>query len=297
MARKRLIVISGPTASGKTSLAIEIAEKLNTEIISADSRQLYKKLNIGTAKPTQEELSRVKHHFIDLIGPEERYTAGHYGNEVRSLLTELFRSHNNLILCGGSGLYIDAVIKGIDDSPSADMELRNQLNQRLERKGLESLKAELKRLDPEAFQKIDINNPRRVIRALEVIKTSGKSYEESFENSAKPDFDLAGVILDPDRTELYEKINKRVDKMMASGLLEEVKSLSEHKGKNALNTVGYKELFNYLDGTWGLDTAVDKIKQHTRNYAKRQVTWCKRYHDFLFVDPAEREKIFSFFNI
>ncbi len=297
MARKRLIVISGPTASGKTALAIEIAQKLHTEIISADSRQLYKKLNIGTAKPSSAELKEVKHHFIDLLDPDVTYTAGQFGKKVRSLLSELFKSYDDLILCGGSGLYIDAVIKGIDDSPQADMDLRSTLNQLFENAGIEALQRELKDIDPKAYQKIDINNPRRVIRALEVIKSSGKGYEDSFRSSLKADFEIEGVVLNPDRAELYERINERVDQMMASGLLKEVKSLVDFKGKNALNTVGYKELFNYLDGEWSLETAIEKIKQHTRNYAKRQITWCKRYDDFLLVDPIEKEKIFSYLDI
>lgn len=276
--RKKLIIITGPTASGKSDLAIDFAHRYKSPIVSCDSRQIYKELLIGTAPPTPEQLAEIKHYFIFSHSIFDHYTAGKYELEALSLLNELFENHNTLIMAGGSGLYIDALCKGIDDFPATDLVLRKDLCERLKEEGLEKLRLELESLDPESYNIIDKANPQRVIRALEVCIATGKKFSSFKTASAKKrDFEIEYVVTDISRDALYDRINKRVDKMMENGLLKEAQSLYEHKDLTALKTVGYKELFDFIDGKFSLDEAVNMIKQDTRRYAKRQVTWCKKY--------------------
>lgn len=276
--KKKLIIITGPTASGKSDLAIDFAHRYKSPIVSCDSRQIYKELLIGTAPPTPEQLAEIKHYFIFSHSIFDHYTAGKYELEALSLLNELFENHNTLIMAGGSGLYIDALCKGIDDFPATDLVLRKDLCERLKEEGLEKLRLELESLDPESYNIIDKANPQRVIRALEVCIATGKKFSSFKTASAKKrEFEIEYVVTDISRDALYDRINKRVDKMMENGLLKEAQSLYEHKDLTALKTVGYKELFDFIDGKFSLDEAVNMIKQDTRRYAKRQVTWCKKY--------------------
>lgn len=275
---KELIVIAGPTASGKTKRAIELAEQLQCDIFSADSRQIYKELNIGVAKPTPDELSKIKHHFINHISIHEEYNAGKYELEMDKALDAYFQVNDKAILVGGTGLYITAVLEGLDDFPAVDKNIRLGLETDWLNGKQENILEELKSKDLETYQSIDKENSRRVIRALSVINSSGKKFS-SFKSAVKKqhDFKITKIYMDVPREELYEKVNQRVDEMMKEGLLEEVKSLLPFQHIQALQTVGYTELFNYYNGTFSLDEAVDKIKQHSRNYAKRQVTWFSKY--------------------
>ncbi len=277
MKKRRLLLVVGPTASGKTDYSIELAKKSGSPVISCDSRQIYKELKIGTAPPTEAQLLEVKHYFIHSHTIHSHYTAGKYELEALALLDELFKSHEDLVMVGGSGLYADAVCYGIDDFPQADMEIRNALTERLAHEGIETLRTELRLLDRESYETIDISNPQRVIRALEVTVSTGKRFS-SFKSFRKKErsFIVERIQIERPREELYERINRRVDMMMESGLLEEVKSLYQFRKLTALKTVGYRELFAYLDGEISLDEAVDLIKRNTRRYAKRQITWFKR---------------------
>ncbi len=277
MLQKTLKIVIGPTAVGKTDYSIELAKKHNSPIISCDSRQLFKELKIGTAPPSVEQLAEVKHYFIFSHSIFDYYTAGKYELEAMALLTELFKTHDTLVMVGGSGLYVDALCKGMDDFPEADQDLRQALMKRLTAEGLESLSAELKLLDPESYDAIDISNPQRVIRALEVTIFTGKkfsSYKTS--PSKKRDFAIEKILLMRDRDELYDRINRRVDLMMEAGLEDEARSLFQNRNLPALNTVGYKELFDFFDGKCSLAEAVDLIKRNSRRYAKRQITWWRR---------------------
>lgn len=275
---KKLIVVTGPTASGKSDLAVELAKKYNSQVISCDSRQIYKELKIGTAPPSPEQLAAVKHFFVFSHSIFDHYTAGKYEIEAMDLLRELFKTHDTLIVAGGTGLYIDALCRGIDDFPATDMVLRNKLMERLNTDGLNSLNEELKILDPESYHMIDNANPQRIIRALEVCLSTGKKFS-SFKTSPSKERDFACeyIVTNVPREELYNRINKRVDSMMEDGLLDEAKSLYPYRHLMALKTVGYKELFDYFDGKLSLDEAINLIKQDTRRYAKRQITWCKKY--------------------
>lgn len=275
-----LIVLIGPTGIGKTDLSLNIAEHYNTEIISADSRQLYADLKIGTAAPTPEQLARVKHHFVGTLQLTDYYSAAQYEAEVMKKLDELFKRHNVIVLTGGSMMYVDAVCKGIDDIPTVDEETRKTLMQHYENVGLERLCAELKILDPEYYDIVDKKNPKRVIHALEICYMTGQTYT-SFRTSQTKErpFNIIKVGLRREREELYARINKRVDIMMEDGLLEEAKSVYQYKNLNSLNTVGYKEMFKYLDGEWELPFAIEKIKQNSRIYSRKQVTWFKRDTD------------------
>lgn len=276
MKNKTLISIVGPTAIGKTALSIELAKAYNCEIISADSRQFFKEMSIGTAKPTPEEMNGVVHHFVDCISIQEFYTAGQFENDVMTKLSEIFENQNIAIMVGGSGLYVNAVLAGIDEIPS-DLELRNQLNQELEEKGLRHMQQKLKKLDYEHFKFMDKQNPQRLVRAIEVCLTTGKKYSELRNQTAKKrEFDIIQVGITADRKVIYERINQRVDSMVKDGLVEEVTGLFAQKELNSLNTVGYKEIFRHLEGEWELDFAIEKIKQNTRNFAKRQLTWFKK---------------------
>lgn len=290
-----LIVLIGPTGIGKTDLSLNIAEHYNTEIISADSRQLYADLKIGTAAPTPEQLARVKHHFVGTLQLTDYYSAAQYEAEVMKKLDELFKRHNVIVLTGGSMMYVDAVCKGIDDIPTVDEETRKTLMQHYENVGLERLCAELKILDPEYYDIVDKKNPKRVIHALEICYMTGQTYT-SFRTSQTKErpFNIIKVGLRREREELYERINKRVDIMMEDGLLEEAKSVYQYKDLNSLNTVGYKEMFKYLDGEWELPFAIEKIKQNSRIYSRKQVTWFKRDTDITWFHPDDTDNIMSF---
>lgn len=276
---KKLIVVLGPTAVGKTAYAVQLAQSLRTEIISADSRQIYKELHIGAARPSEQELTAIPHHFIATTSIQEEFSAGRYEREALSTLTELFVRYDTVVCCGGSMLYVDALINGFDDLPK-DREARDQWSERLRQEGIESLQAALELLDPEYYRQVDLQNPHRLIRALEVCAVSGKKYSELRQSAQKPrDFVVEKIGLDMPREQLYKRIDDRVLSMMEAGLLNEVKSLIPYRHLQALNTVGYKELFDYLDGLCSLDEAVGKIQQHTRNFAKRQLTWWRRDSD------------------
>ncbi len=290
-----LIVLIGPTGIGKTDLSLNIAEHYNTEIISADSRQLYADLKIGTAAPTPEQLARVKHHFVGTLQLTDYYSAAQYEAEVMKKQDELFKRHNVIVLTGGSMMYVDAVCKGIDDIPTVDEETRKTLMQHYENVGLERLCAELKILDPEYYDIVDKKNPKRVIHALEICYMTGQTYT-SFRTSQTKErpFNIIKVGLRREREELYARINKRVDIMMEDGLLEEAKSVYQYKNLNSLNTVGYKEMFKYLDGEWELPFAIEKIKQNSRIYSRKQVTWFKRDTDITWFHPDDTDNIMSF---
>lgn len=290
-----LIVLIGPTGIGKTDLSLNIAEHYNTEIISADSRQLYADLKIGTAAPTPEQLARVKHHFVGTLQLTDYYSAAQYEAEVMKKLDELFKKHSVIVLTGGSMMYVDAVCKGIDDIPTVDEETRKTLMQHYENVGLERLCAELKILDPEYYDIVDKKNPKRVIHALEICYMTGQTYT-SFRTSQTKErpFNIIKVGLRREREELYARINKRVDIMMEDGLLEEAKSVYQYKDLNSLNTVGYKEMFKYLDGEWELPFAIEKIKQNSRIYSRKQVTWFKRDTDITWFHPDDTDNIMSF---
>jgi len=278
----QLIVLAGPTASGKTKLSIDLAKLFDAEIINADSRQVYRKLNIGTAKPTTIELNAIPHHFIDIKNPDEDYNAGEFETNVISFLEDYFTRKNTAILVGGSGLYINAVVNGFDPLPKASEEIRQKWMELLEREGIEFLKNELIASDPIYAKTADLDNPQRLIRALEIIDSTGKTYSSQRQKTKKSrPFKSTLFALSPERSGLYDSINQRVDKMMEDGLLSEVESLIQYRTCNALQTVGYKELFDHIDGKSTLNEAIDKIKQHTRNFAKRQTTWFKRQNDFI----------------
>lgn len=275
-----LLVICGPTASGKTAVAIELAKQHQTEIISFDSRQFYREMSIGTAKPSKEELAQAKHHFIDNISIAEEWNAGTFEKAAVKKLDELFEKHKIVIAVGGSGLYLNALLFGFDDMPLKDENLRKQLQTEFEEKGIEFLQKKIKELDPAFYEEGEIRNPQRLMRAIEVSTLSGKPYSEQKSFSpVKRNFSPKLFAIHHERELLYNRINLRVDEMMKNGLLEEVKSLLSYRNHNALQTVGYKELFEYLDGKCSLEEAIEKIKQNTRNYAKRQMTWFKNQYE------------------
>ena len=292
---KILIVIIGPTAIGKTSLAIEVAQRLNTEIISADSRQFYEKLKIGVAAPTEEELKAAKHYFIGHLKLDQYYNVSRFENEVIHFLDLFFRDHDTAVMVGGSGLYIDAVCEGIDELPDPDEQLRAGLKDRIEKEGLDSLKVQLEKLDPEYYQVVDLNNPNRIMRALEVCLQTGKTFtSQRIKQDKSRNFRIIKIGLDRPREELFPIIEQRVDNMIEAGLVEEVKSLVDFRELNSLNSVGYKEIFKYLDGEYSLNTAIEKIKTNTRRYAKRQLTWFKRDKAINWFHPDEKKEIFNF---
>lgn len=285
MLDKVLISVIGPTALGKTKLAINLAQHFNTEIISADSRQFYKEMSIGTAVPSKEELQAVPHHFIQHKSIFESYSVGDFERDGLALLDKLFREKDTVIMVGGSGLFIDAITKGLDDFPEVSPNVREALNKKLEINGIEALQEQLRQLDPQHYDNIDLNNPHRLIRALEICIGTEKPYSSFLTKKKKlRPFKTATVGLIAPREIVYQRINNRVDKMMEQGLLEEARSLYEHKELNALQTVGYKELFSYLDGERNLDLAVSEIKKNTRRFAKRQMTWFKKNEETIWVD-------------
>ena len=275
----------GPTAIGKTALSIELAKHFNTEIISADSRQFYKEMKIGTAVPSAEELSHVKHHFIQHKSITEDYNVGMFERDAIDRLDNLFENHDVVIMVGGSGLYVKAVTEGLDDFPEIDSNIRKSLNQRLETGGLENLQKQLKTLDKESYENIAIDNPHRVIRALEIYIGTGQPYSSFLgKKRAERNFKTISIGLMADREVIYDRINRRVDMMIDKGLLEEVTALLPHKQLNSLNTVGYKELFKYIDEEWTLEFAISEIKKNTRRFAKRQLTWFKKQEGVTWFD-------------
>lgn len=283
--KQTLITIVGPTAIGKTTLSIDLAMHFNSEIISCDSRQFFKEMTIGTAVPDIDELLATKHHFIQHISIFDDYNVGQFEKDTLSKLDELFIKNPIQIMVGGSGLYADAVLNGLDDFPEVDASIREELTQLLNEKGIEYLQAQLKKLDLESYENIAIDNPHRIIRALEICLGTNKPYS-SFKNKPKTprNFNSIKIGLTADRTLIYDRINQRVDKMMENGLLEEAKKLHSYKYLNALQTVGYRELFAYFDGEISLDFAVSEIKKNTRRFAKRQLTWFRKDENILWFD-------------
>ena len=295
MQKNNLIVLIGPTAVGKTETSFAIASYYGCPIISADSRQMYKGMQIGTAMPTQEELERHKHYFVGNLSPGDYYSAARYEEEVMKLLEEEFPHHPTMLLSGGSMMYIDAVCNGIDDIPTVDSETRAMILEKYEKEELDSLAAELRLLDPEYYNEADIKNPKRVMHALEICYMTGKPYS-SFRRKEKKErpFNIIKVGLRREREELYDRINRRVDAMVEQGLVEEVKSFIHLKEHNSLNTVGYKEIFKYLDNEWSLPFAIEKIKQNTRIYSRKQTTWYRKDMDIEWFHPNDIEKIIQY---
>ena len=293
--KKTLIVITGPTAVGKTTLCMDIAKHFGIPIINADSRQIYRELKIGTARPTDEQTQAVRHYFVGTLSLDDYYSASLFEQQVLQLLDQLFQTSDYALLTGGSMMYIDAVCDGIDDIPTIDDETRRLMKQRLADEGLETLCEELRRLDPEYYEIVDRQNPRRVVHALEICTMTGKTYT-SFrrrEQRQRP-FSIVKIALNRPREELYERINCRVDQMMSDGLLEEARALYPRRELNALNTVGYKELFDYLDGCWPLEEAVERIKGNTRRYARKQLTWYKKDEQIRWFHPDDKESIIDY---
>ena len=293
--KKTLIVITGPTAVGKTALCLEIAKHFDIPIINADSRQIYKELRIGTASPTSEQMQQVPHFFVGSLSLNDYYSASLFEQQVLECLEQQFQTNDYALLSGGSMMYIDAVCDGIDDIPTIDDKTRELMKQRLAEEGLKALVEELKRLDPEYYEIVDRQNPRRVVHALEICTMTGKTYT-SFRKREKRQrpFRIIKIGLNRPREELYQRINQRVDEMMQQGLLEEAKSLYPMRQMNALNTVGYKELFDYLEGRWPLEEAVERIKGNTRRYARKQLTWYKKDPQIHWFHPQETEQIISY---
>jgi len=287
-----LIVILGPTGIGKTEVAIKVATDLDTYIISADSRQVFMELNIGTAVPAPSQLKKVKHYFIQHKSIHDYYSANIYEQEVISLLKKLFPVRNKVVMTGGSGLYIDAVCDGIDDIPDVDPEIRRKVEEKLNREGVSSLRNDLRLLDPESYKKVDLKNPKRIQRAVEICLSTGKpySYFLTYKNK-KRDFKILKIGLNRKRKELYKMINNRVEKMVKAGLVEEAKKFYQYRNLNSLNTVGYKELFDHFDGKINLAESIELIKRNTRRYAKRQITWFQKDKNIHWFEPFHIDKI------
>lgn len=290
-----LIVIVGPTGVGKTAVAIQLAKHFGTEIISADSRQLFREIPVGTAAPSIAEMQGVPHHFIGSLSVAQRSDAGQWATEARQLIDELFKKHKVLICAGGSGLYVDALLNGMDELPERNDALRNELQQLFRDKGIAALQEKLQALDPEYFAEVDIHNHKRLIRAIEVCMLSGEKYSAKRSGQAKElPFHVVKIGLELDRAELYDRINRRVDNMMEAGLEAEARSVLAYRDNNALATVGYRELFEYFDGKISLEKAVELIKQHSRNYAKRQMTWWRRDASIKWFSPEEVNLIINY---
>ena len=295
-----LISIIGPTAVGKTDLGIEIAEMLSTEIVSSDSRQFYREMNVGTAKPTPKELDRVPHHFIDSHSITEDYSVGEFEGDVMELLTDLFNTYQHVVMVGGSGLYCKAVWEGLDKFPTIDPYIRKQLQDELLEHGLSKLRLELSRTDPAYYEEVDLQNPQRVIRALEVIRSTGHPFS-SFrkmreEKKSERDFKSIKIGLEMGRDRLYERIDLRMDQMILNGLFEEARELYAYRNLNALQTVGYSEIFKYLDGEYDYQEAIRLLKRNSRRYAKRQFTWFKRDAEIQWFQATDRQQIIQYVN-
>lgn len=289
---KSIITIVGPTGIGKTGLSIFLAKSLKSEIISADSRQFFKEIPIGTAAPSKNELNQIKHHFIHNKSIKENYSVGEFEMEALSKIKTLHEKYNTLIVVGGSGLYINSILYGLDDFPNIDSKVRMELNKDLKDNGIEFLQNELKKNDALSYSKIDIKNPHRLIRALEIFRGTGSKYSSFINNSKKQkrEFKIINIGVTADRKIIYDRINKRVDKMIENGLIKEAQMVYKYKDLNALKTVGYKELFEYLSGKCTLDKAIDEIKKNTRRFAKRQITWFKKQENTTWFDYKEPYK-------
>lgn len=293
--KKTLVILLGPTGVGKTELCLSLAEELNTEIVSCDSRQFFRELKIGTAAPTEAQMQRVKHHLVGNLSIFDYYSCGRFEIDALKKLDELFLSKDVVLMTGGSMLYIDAICKGIDDIPNVDQNLRDSLHERYANEGIDNILSELKLQDPEYYDLVDKKNHKRIIHALEICLTSGKTFSSFRKETAKArPFDIIKIGLNLPREELYDRINKRVDIMFEEGLLEEAKKFYPHRNLNSLNTVGYKELFEYFDGNWELDFAKNMIKQNSRRYAKKQLTWFNRDKDINWFRPDQQKEILSF---
>lgn len=293
--KKTLIVLTGPTGIGKTKTAIKIAQHFNTEIVSSDSRQIFKELSIGTAVPNKNELSTVKHHFIHSHSISENYNASRYETEALQLLEQLFLKYDTLVMAGGSMLYIDAICNGIDVMPDADPEIRNALKLQLENEGLPSLRLQLKKLDPEYYKKVDLKNPNRIIHALEISIMTGLPYSSFRSNTKKKrPFNIVKVGLNCDREMLHSRINKRVDLMISDGLIDEAKSVYPHKHLNSLNTVGYRELFSWFNGEITKEKAIELIKRNSRRYARKQITWFRRDEELRWFEAQQTTEIIHY---
>lgn len=293
--RKKLVVLLGSTAVGKTELSLQLAERLGCPIISADSRQLYRDMVVATAAPTREQLARVPHHFIGTLSLTDYYSAAQYEADALALIERLFTRHDTLLLTGGSMMYIDAVCNGIDEIPTISEEVRRAVVTRYEEAGLDVLLEELQRLDPDFYEKVDRRNPKRVIHAVEICRMTGQPYSSlRTETKKERPFDIVKIGLTRPREELYGRINSRVDAMLRDGLEAEARRLYPYRHLNALNTVGYKEMFAYFDGTYDLPTAVEKIKRNTRVYARKQMTWFRRDDTIVWFTPDDRLKLFAY---
>ena len=295
MSQKLAVFVVGPTGVGKTGVALDLAESLQTEIISADSRQIYRELSIGTAVPTTDQLKRIKHHLLQHRSVRDYYNASMFEKEALHTMKRLFVNYSAVVVAGGSGLYIQAICEGIDDIPAVDPEVRKTLLERMDREGIESLRFELKKLDPRSYSTIDLRNPKRILKAMEISLTTGKPYSGFLTREKKErEFRSLKIGLNLEREDLYDKINLRVDEMMENGLLEEVKGLMEYRDLNALKTVGYRELFDYLDGQQTLPEVLRLIKRNSRHYARRQLTWFNRDPDISWFRPDQTGEIISF---
>lgn len=287
-----LLVISGPTGSGKTALAIELAQHFSTHILSADSRQFYKEISIGTAKPSAEEQQAAPHHFINSLSIHDTYTVGDFERDALALLTQLYQQHNIVILCGGSGLFVKAVCEGLDDLPKSDEKIRNELIALHQKEGIIPLQEKLISLDPQYAAVVDLNNPNRIMRALEVCLSTGKPYSDFLDKPTAPrPFHVVNIGIDISREELYSRINLRVEKMLEQGLEDEARSVYPFKQLSCLNTVGYQEFFDHFDGLMTREQAIEKIKQHSRNYAKKQMTWFRKSTDIQWFRSQDMDKI------
>jgi len=292
---KTLIVLLGPTAVGKTDISIDIAQHLNCDIISADSRQFFREMKIGTARPSDDQLARVKHHFIAFLSVRDYYSSNRYEKDVLDLLSELFQNNNIALMSGGSAMYIDSVCQGIDDIPDADPAVREQLNRKYEEEGIRGLRIMLKILDPEYYKSVDLKNYKRIIRALEICETTGLPYSSFLKKQRRErDFNILKIGLERPREELYERIDRRVDEMIVQGLENEVASLYEYKEMNALNSVGYKEFFDYFGGRITKEKAIELIKRNTRRFAKRQITWWAKDKDISWFQADDIRGIIEF---
>ena len=290
MSQPTLIIVGGPTASGKTALAIEIAKHFNTEIISADSRQCFKEMNIGTAKPSKEELAQIKHHYINVLSVSDEVNAGVFCDYAHQLITELSQTKSHVVITGGTGMYIKALLEGLDDLPPIPEDFRNALKLEYLNKGLSVFTEELKQKDPEHYKNVDLNNPSRVLRAIELIRFTGMPYSALInKKEVSKKYNSINLCIDLPRETLYERINFRVDKMIEKGLISEVESLKDYRNQSALRTVGYTEIFDFFDGKSTLENAIELIKQHSRNYAKRQLTWFKNQGEYQMISSTLEE--------
>ena len=293
--QKYLIVLTGPTGIGKSGIGVKLAQHFGTEIVSSDSRQIYKELSIGTAVPGADELAAAKHHFIQTHSVIENYNASRYENDALNIINSLFEKHNLVLLVGGSMLYIDAVCNGIDMMPDADPEIRKSLKNKLKTEGLESLRFQLKKLDPDYYDSVDLKNPNRIIHALEISIMTGKPYSSFRSNPKKTrPFSIIKIGLNCEREKLHHKINTRVDKMIEAGLEEEARKFHHLKHLNALNTVGYRELFSFFDGETTRETAIELIKRNSRRYARKQLTWFRNDNEMNWFEPEQIDDIIAF---